>query len=508
MQVTFRADASSRIGGGHVMRCLALADALAERGARCSFVSAWMLTALETTIAAHGHRLLRIDEPAPPPRGAGWEAAALDASAQRRDGERTLASAGPADWAVVDHYWLGTPWEAQLRARQVRVLAIDDLQREHACDLLLDQTAGRSSDEYRGRVPADATVLAGSAYALLRPEFRTLRPHALERRRAGGPVQRLLVSLGLSDVGGITAEVLDALTALDLQCAIDVVVGAEAASREHVEAAAKRDQRVTVHVDPGELARLSAQADIGIGAPGSSSLERCCLGLPSINLPLAENQRELGQRLADLGAALCVGKDEVSGAVGTLLGDEDRRLRMAAAAAGVTDGTGAEILAARMLSDSAAGDMRTRAATAEDSERIWLWRNDPGTRERSQTRHAVTWAEHQAWFGRTMASPDHHLFIAERSSEPVAMLRFDKAASADPAFVVSINVRPTARGGGTGKAALAEACRAFLAANGPARLEAMIHADNVPSRNIFESLGFRYSGPDGDSSFGRFVREA
>lgn len=349
MQVTFRADASSRIGGGHVMRCLALADALAERGARCSFVSAWMLPALEATIAAHGHRHLGILEPAPAPSGPDWEAAGLDAMAQRRDAERTLTAQSAPDWAVVDHYWLGTPWEAQLRARQVRVLAIDDLQREHACDLLLDQTAGRSSDEYRGRVPADATVLAGSAYALLRPEFRMLRPHALERRRAGGPVQRLLVSLGLSDVGRITADVLDALTALDLQCAIDVVVGAEAASRGHVEAVAKRDSRIAVHVDPGELARLIAQADIGIGAPGSSSLERCCLGLPSINLPLAENQRELGRRLAEMGAALVARKGELAGAVRRLIDDEGLRKDMAAEGAAVTDGTGASAVATRMI---------------------------------------------------------------------------------------------------------------------------------------------------------------
>ena len=348
MRVTIRADASPLIGGGHVMRCLALADALAERGARCSFVSAWMLPRLEETIAAHGHRYLGILEPAAAPSGPGWEGAVPDAAAQRRDADRTLAADSAPDWAVVDHYWLGTPWEAQLRARQVRVLAIDDLQREHACDLLLDQTAGRSSDEYRGRVPAHAVVLAGSAHALLRSEFRALRPQAVERRRAGGPVQRLLVSLGLSDVGGITAEVLDALLSLDLECAIDVVVGDEAASRDRVEATAKRDSRIAVHVDPGELAQLIGEADIGIGAPGTSSHERCCLGLPSINLPLADNQREIGRRLAEMGAALVTEKEGLAGAVRRLFDDEPLRRRMAAAAAAVTDGTGAPAVAAHM----------------------------------------------------------------------------------------------------------------------------------------------------------------
>jgi len=241
VRVIIRADASPEIGGGHMMRCLALADALARRGARCTFIAAWSLPGLETEIEARGHALRRIEPPGEPPSGRGWEGFQLGSGAQRRDAARTLEAIAMEvlDWVVIDHYWLGPAWESELRRRGARVLAIDDLaDRGHDCDLLLDQTVGRSPGDYRSLVPATASIFAGARFALLRPEFARDRPQALQRRRTRGPVRRLLLSLGLSDVGGDSERVLRAVLDLTPPCAIDVVLGADAPSRAAVEALA------------------------------------------------------------------------------------------------------------------------------------------------------------------------------------------------------------------------------------------------------------------------------
>jgi len=256
------------------------------------------------------------------------------------------------------------------------------------------------------------------------------------------------------------------------------------------------------------MAELVIEADLALGAPGASSLERCCLGLPALHLVLAENQRENAERLDELGAALSVDEAGLHSALDALIEDEQRRLVMCAAAAGVTDGTGAETLASTMFgADGGAKPslLRIRPATPNDSEALWLWRNDPDTRGASRSSAPVSWPEHQAWFEDALASPNRHVYVGEREQEPVAMVRFDAIAASEAAYAVSINIRPTARGGGGGRTALAQACRAFLNRMGPVRLEAEIRRDNQTSRNIFETLGFRCIGTLGDSGFDRYV---
>ncbi len=148
MRVVFRADASLNIGSGHVMRCLTLANALRESGASCFFVcrehpgnllelireqgfEAIGLPLPKTFESLHGkHSSSRLTY-------AGW----LGDSWQR-DAEQTLAALNGelADWLVVDHYALDSAWEESLRPACRRLLVIDDLaDRDHRCDLLLDQ---------------------------------------------------------------------------------------------------------------------------------------------------------------------------------------------------------------------------------------------------------------------------------------------------------------------------------------------------------------------------------
>jgi UDP-2,4-diacetamido-2,4,6-trideoxy-beta-L-altropyranose hydrolase len=312
VNVVFRADASLEIGTGHVMRCLTLADALSAQGAECHFICREHPGHLIEHIRAKGlavHALpcspdgRNMDDDAPLAH-ANWLGAT-----QREDAEACAAILRDvhADWLVVDHYALDVRWEEALAPHHRKLMVIDDLaDRPHRCDLLLDQTFGRRADDYRPWVPAGCTLLCGSRYALLRPEFAALRSYSLARRESPR-LQRLLVTMGGVDKDNATGRVLEALEscALPDDCRITVVMGATAPWLAEVRRQAAQLRWPTeVRVGVSDMARLMADSDLAIGAAGATSWERCCLGLPTVMIVLAENQKTAAMLLEQAQAAV------------------------------------------------------------------------------------------------------------------------------------------------------------------------------------------------------------
>lgn len=310
MKVVFRVDASLEIGNGHVMRCLTLADALRQRGASCHFIGREHKGNLLDFIHERGFDVCRL----PPSQattacdeilsindvwlGADWTS----------DAEQTLAgiSGTIADWLVVDHYALDARWEARVRPACRRLMVIDDLaDRLHDCDLLLDQNLGRDAADYSPLVPSKSILLVGAQYALLRPEFAALRSHSLARR-VHPLLKRILITMGGVDKNNATGNVLMALSTCQLPayCQITVVMGSHAPWLDSVrEQAANMPWPTEVQVNVSNMARLMADCDLAIGAAGSTSWERCALGVPTYVTILAENQKEAAKALSEKGAA-------------------------------------------------------------------------------------------------------------------------------------------------------------------------------------------------------------
>ncbi|HEC14769.1 MAG TPA: UDP-2,4-diacetamido-2,4,6-trideoxy-beta-L-altropyranose hydrolase, partial [Rhodospirillales bacterium] len=289
MLAVFRADASATLGGGHVMRCLTLADTLAGSGWRCGF--ACNGEAVDVVPGVRRHDLL----PLPP----------------NADSVGLMKKRWGNTWdlAVIDHYGLDAAFESALRPIASRILVIDDLHdRKHDCDFLLDQTHGRTIDAYEGLIPRSARSLLGPDYALLRPEFAAMRGEALDKRRqiAGGI--NILVSFGATDPHNLGGLALEALEPLGPDISVDVVLGGMARYSAAVgKAAVAAPFPVRVHENTLEMPKLMRDADIALGSPGTTSWERCCLGLPSILVTFAENQREIAAGLGRAGAAVDLG---------------------------------------------------------------------------------------------------------------------------------------------------------------------------------------------------------
>ena len=506
-EILFRCDASEQIGGGHIMRCLTLANALSEHGVQVTFVAATVPDNLAARISAAGHNLQRIPPSSEMRRErADWEEPPISRSAQIADAYATGATIDRVDWAIVDHYLLDEHWHSTARKFAGKIMVIDDLaNRSYDCDVLLDQTFGRTKVAYRELVPDGATVLAGTTYALLRPEFSRERPAALERRKSNFPAARILVSMGTTDPQGVSATIVEKAICAALGCAIDVVVGPQAASLGSLRALADKNPRVTLHSYSDRMAELMRDADIAIGGAGTTSWERCCLALPTIVLPLADNQRPSAEALESAGAALLASSvDDIPPLLSNLISDPVMRLSLTAAAAAICDGEGAALVVDKLLHRSPPSrEVALRRAQDEDIRDVWVWRNDFTTRCQSQSSAPVLWPDHEAWWRITLEATDAHLLVAELAGAPVAALRFDRVGDAE--FEVSINLAPKVRGSGLGGEILAKACSDFRDLKGPVTLIATIHRKNPASRSIFERLGFVRAEGLSNSGFERYV---
>lgn len=262
------------------------------------------------------------------------------------------------DLLIIDSYALDATFERQCRGWATRILVVDDLaDRDHEADFLLDQTYGRRADDYRARVPTGCTLLLGSEFALLRDAFGDARESTLCNRVERTSVGRILVATGSTDPDNHTQLALEAISQSGLDAAVDIILSSSAPHIANIRASlGAAGRRVALHVDVSAetLAGLIGQADIAIGAGGAAAWERCCLGLPTLALMTAENQRTVIAQLAtagalrDLGDAASVTAEQLADALRELANDSAARRAMAARANQLCDGHGARRVAAAL----------------------------------------------------------------------------------------------------------------------------------------------------------------
>ncbi len=365
MRAAFRTDASIEIGIGHLMRCLTLAEELRARGVDCLFICREHAGHRNDLVRARGFNLVGL--PAPDLQdvsASGRETATAYASWLGTRPDEDVAQTALAldgmrpDWLIVDHYALDDAWEKRARRWVERIMVIDDLaDRRHDPDLLLDQNLGRHAEDYAGLVRQGCSLLIGPGNALLRPEFAQLRDLSLARRQKP-KLEHIMVSMGGVDSQNATGCVVRALekTKLPAHCRTTIVMGGKAPWLAAVSAQARQSSRpITVLTDVENMAQLMADSDLAIGAAGSTSWERCCLGLPSLIVVLAENQRSIAAALAESGAATLLGGvdddaiDKKLVAHLDRLGSEPHALSgMSMVARSIADGRGASLVAERM----------------------------------------------------------------------------------------------------------------------------------------------------------------
>lgn len=491
MKVAIRLDASAKIGAGHLMRCLTLADGLRENGATVIFITHDLATEWAALITSKGHlngclpvrRLSDISAEDVADTDPYWQVDAINT----RD---CLRSFGKPDWLIVDHYGLDTEWEACLRPQVGKIMVIDDLaNRKHDCDLLLDSNFFEMSDQRYDRLtPEECVCLLGPKYALLRPEFRKT---FLERSVDGGKKSRLVISFGGSDPSGATLKVLTAIKNAGLRDAlIDVVVGSWNKDRFEIERLCSEIPGANYLFNVDNMACLMANAALYVGAGGTTTWERCCMNLPGIVIATAENQIAGSVAMAQRGAQIYLGQaHEVSGenvvdAIVFVQSNTWLRNALGNVGAGIVDGHGMERVVRRIIH----AGVTLREAAPSDSETIFLWRNSPEVRRNSFNSEPIAWLDHAAWYASALSNPEKVLLLAVLNDKEVGVLRYDLQ---DCKGVVSIYLSPESFGKGYGEHVLS-AGNEWMLIHYPqiTVLEAKTMPGNVASAKVFERAGF------------------
>lgn len=365
LTAVFRCDASLQMGSGHVMRDLTLADELRRNGAEISFVCREHPGNLIDFIRGKGYAVATLAKPADDyvcSPGDCAHAAWLGVP-WSRDAADTIRAveASRSQWLVVDHYALDARWEKALRAVTAGIMVIDDLaDRRHDCELLLDQNLYPNAESrYHHLLPAQARKLLGPQYALLRPQFREAARTLAER---DGGIRHIVVFFGGSDLHNATGKALQALKLTNRpEIAVTVVLGGTMSTDQRLTLLASEMSNVVLRRTVENMAGLMAQADLFIGAGGSTTWERCFLGVPSITVITAENQKVTTEAVAAAGGTLCLGDArevspaELAGAISALMQDPTRVKVMGARAAGIMSGpslSGAEAVVQAILGAS------------------------------------------------------------------------------------------------------------------------------------------------------------
>lgn len=305
MNIVIRADSSTSIGSGHIMRCLTLAERLREKGCTVTFVCRARPGNINQLISRQGYDLSIL------PAFADDDGGAFDREQDAAETAAAIKDRGiAADWLIADHYRIDWKWQRLLRPCVGKIFIIDDLaDRKHDCDALLDQNFYQHIEQrYQGLVPAPCRCFLGPRYALLRKEFINL---PTPKRIRDGTVRRILVFLGGSDPTNETAKILEAMKALGkLAVAIDVVVGGANPHKDEIQRLCGAMPQTVYHCQVDNMAELMDKADLAIGAGGSATWERCYTGLPCLTIIIADNQAKTTAAVAAYGAAWNLGRRE------------------------------------------------------------------------------------------------------------------------------------------------------------------------------------------------------
>lgn len=476
MNVLIRADSSSQMGLGHLMRCRSLARELLRNGHEVTFVCRELPGHQTGIIAAEGFATQVIP----------W--AGRDPAPEAIDFSDTVdaINGGYYDRVVVDHYSLGRSWEAQMQAHCNRLVVIDDLaNRSHSCDLLLDQNV-QIAGRYDSHAPG-AIKMLGPRYALLDRLFLQQHP----RVRTG--IDRILVFFGGGDTFDLTSQTIESLSATEFaHLNLDVVVGPSHPRLKSIETLIfNRGNAVLYPLQPS-LAGLMNNADLSIGAGGSTNWERLYSGLPAIVVCVADNQIAPSEALAQAGLISYIGSYErisdVAQAVRDFLVSPDKLAGMSEAGPLSVDGYGA-LRVAEVIAPTGNDGVSLRPARLSDAVVYFAWANEIEARQNSLSVEDIDWNEHKDWFRNRISSRDSRLFVLETSAGlPIGQIRFDRLE--DENYRLSYALDPLVRGRGLARIIIKGGMQ-LMALSGAAKLIAEVKASNTRSVRVFEGLGFR-----------------
>ena len=481
-----RADASPAIGTGHVMRCLALAQAWQDAGGTAVFAMAESTPAICSRIQAE-HCDVFSTESAP---GAEHDLTQTIALLQKHK----------CEWIAVDGYQFGAEYQLGLKAAGFNVLFLDDYghSQHYSADLVLNQNISATPALYANR-EQETRLILGPRYALLRREFNIWN----DWQRLISPVgHRVLITMGGNDEGNVTATAIEALRLAEVpDLSATVVVGG---SNPHCgklpDIVARSQVEIELLKDVSNIGELMATADVAISAAGTTCWELCMLGLPALLIDVADNQTALAKELHKRGCAIHIGNvavkpETIAERIKALAQDQSQRQSLSNASRKLVDGRGATRVVSLLRGRPT---MRLRPSRSEDRRLLWEWANDPQVRAASFSSSPIPWETHLSWFAAKLMesqspSAKCRMFVAEdEAGVPMGQIRFERRT--DERWDVGISLSHEFRGRGLASELIESGIRELIKQNGECSIHAFVRPENRASLKSFERAKFETVG--------------
>ena len=495
MIVYFRTDASSYIGSGHVMRCITLAEELNNLGVSVVFITLNCQGNLNQYIRNKGFKISPISTTIPDnfkdtnnSKNTGiWSNEQLN-----KDAEETirLLNKEKPNWLVIDHYSIDITWENRLRPYVEKIMVIDDLaNRQHSCDLLLDQNYTHNRNRYSHLLNPSVTKLLGPQYALLRKEFTVDQPE-FEKNKL---IENIFIFFGGSDPGNLTGITLKALTYCKINYSnIDVVIGSSNCHKKEVTSLVEKLHKATLYEQVDNISDLMRKADISLGAGGTSTWERMVIGLPSIVVTIADNQvpsiKDLDKDnyLIWIGNANRVSKSIICNALSDAIQNYDDLKEMSQKGKKLVSRLGSRTVAKILSTGPDKDTLFVRESVYSDYLLYWYWVNDPAVRNNSFKQQDIALKDHQVWFENCLDNPNTILLVIESNLSAIGQVRFDYF---DSYYTIDYSISRQFRGFGLGRVVLSRAID-YLKKYGSFTLIGDIKESNLASCKVFEQVGF------------------
>lgn len=476
MHLLIRADASAQIGTGHVMRCLALAQAWMQHGGRAIALMTETTSSLECRLTSESIQVLHLKSVA----------------GSQEDAQETIqiAQEVKANWVVVDGYQFSAEYQRILKENSLKLLVLDDYgHAEHYwADIVLNQNVSADISLYPNREPY-TQLLLGPRFALLRREFWDWQGW---QRQTPEIARKILVTLGGADPDNMTLKVIQALQQVqidDLQ--VVAVVGASNPHIEVLKEAAQNSRHSTrLEHNVTNMPELMAWADSAISGGGSTCWELAFMGLPTLVMVLAENQRAIVETLDQKGIVqrwpASQTADTIAQKILKILLSEKIRTRMTQLGQVLVDGQGSD----RVLMILEGKALRLRKAHPEDCDLLWQWANDSEVRACSFSPESISWDTHRAWFSKQLQDSNHYFFLGiDEQDKPIGQVRFKTWDNEHAEISISLDCNQ--RGRGYGNLLIDLGVEVLLCQTPVKAIHAWIKPCNLASCKAFEKAQFK-----------------
>jgi len=471
---------------GHVMRCLALAEAWKDFEGKPFFLMADHLPGFETSLNKNGFTCRYLSS----------------TPGSDEDAKETIAAAHAVDaeWIVIDGYQFGGRYQDLIKRAGFTLLVIDDYGHadHYSADIILNQNVYAEKSIYQN-IRSDTGLLLGTRYALLRKEFQKWADWKREVPVTAG---KILVTLGGSDPDNVTQVVIDALKQIKgKKPEVIIVAGAANPHIKTIKESVKGYPFFSLQENVDSMPELMAWADIAISAGGSTCWELAFMGLPNLIIVIAENQQPIADTLDTSGIAVYLGThttvspEKICATLAPLLDDHQKRVSMGRKARNLVNGRGARCVVIRMHKQ----DFMVRPVTPDDCHQLFIWANDPNVRSSSFHPESIPWDIHVDWFNRKISDPGCSIFImTTRSGQPVGQIRFDKTGNTAE---VDISIDEDFRGCGMGSYLIELGVRQFTKRKTDIEIHARVKKENTSSARAFLNAGFKLSESEKEYGF-------